>query len=364
MKRLALTALLMLVATVFSMATGFRTVRLSEIARATALTPTALEGDADNLSFRSHPLRVCRNAAGDVSHIGYRIFSDNQLEHAAPRGLLLYLERYLLETDIPALSNRLVYAHELDVREGKLPMLFGINDATPIGLQKISRRMYRITFAFEDAQDLVLDVKCSSQVLIGADVVELEQIMARDLGRMPRTLLSAGWSGEPVTRISPDLLLCREGSFLNKDIRSDVYLEEPPGSVRKLFCNPRNPWRSIANIFLTGDTPQPVPLNLRVRCYEGEVDSLQVSLQQFVNFCSEEDCTLYFGIKSQEDGVIHATVFALSDVFSFCHLVSADISPSLPAHVAEGTPPEPVSCTLYPYIPLHYVDEGFFNIWE
>ena len=165
MKRFILTALLGLAA-MMAMAAGFRTVRLAEIARAVSLPAKAMEGSTDSIFFRNRPLRICYNQTGDPAHIGYRIFSGPQLEYAAPRPLLFYLERYLLEMQIPHLNDRLVYAEELKVREGKINMLFNVKEDTPISVEEKQRKMYRITFGMTEGENLVLDVKCNSQFML------------------------------------------------------------------------------------------------------------------------------------------------------------------------------------------------------
>lgn len=361
MKRMMLTALAGLVA-MFSMAAGFRTVRLSEIARATDLPVRAMQGSTEDISYRSHPLRVCYNGTGDISHIGYRIFTDAQLEFAAPRGILLYLERYLLETDIPHLGGSPGYTEELTVQEGELSMLFSVTEETPISVMEKRRQKYRLSFAVSDGTDLVIDVKATSQFILGADIVELERIAMRDIQRMPRLLPPYDWSGESAISIGDRLLLCRESAFLDNAIRSDVYLTEFKDGRRTIYCDTKNPWRSMANVVLTGDVPFPVPMKLHVRSYEENSDTILVTLQQFIGFCRDEDCTLYFGIKGQDSTMVHATLYALSNPLSFCHVISMDIPQTLTEDVMRENVETPICCTLYSYVPLHYMDENFFQI--
>ena len=361
MKRFFLTALLGLAA-MMAVAAGFRTVRLAELARAVSLPTKAMEGSTDSIFFRNRPLRICYNQTGDIAHIGYKIFSDPQLEYAAPRPLLIYLERYLLETQIPHLNDRLVYAEEVKVREGKINMLFRVKDDTPIGVEEKQRKMYRITFGMTEGENLVLDVKCNSQFMLGADIVELERNMMRDLPRFPQTLTAEDWSAEATPRIADNLLICREAAFLDKDIRSDVYLTVDGKGKRSIYCNTKNPWRSTQNIFLTGETEMPVPVKAYVRCYEASADTLSISLQQLLGYCRQEGCRLYFGIKSQDDSLVHATLYALSNEMSFCHVVSAEIPTSFIQQIAQKSLTAPIACTIYPYVPLHYLDEKFFRI--
>ena len=363
MKRFILSALLGLAA-MMAMAAGFRTVRLAEIARAVSLPAKAMEGSTDSIFFRNRPLRICYNQTGDIAHIGYRIFSGPQLEYAAPRPLLFYLERYLLEMQIPHLNDRLVYAEELKVREGKINMLFNVKEDTPISVEEKQRKMYRITFGMTEGENLVLDVKCNSQFMLGADIVELERIMMRDLSRFPQTLPAENWSDEAATRIDDHLLLCREAAFLDKDIRSDVYLVVDVKGQRSIYCDAKNPWRSTQNIFLTGETEMPVPLKVYVKCYEANADTLNISLQQLLGYCQQENCRLYFGIKSQDDSLVHATLYALSNEMSFCHVVSVEIPTTFVQEIMRKNLTTPIACTVYPYVPLHYLDDNFFKIAE
>ena len=249
-------------------------------------------------------------------------------------------------------------------REGKINMLFRVKDDTHIGDEEKQRTMYRITFGMTEGENLVLDVKCNSQFMLGADIVELERIMMRDLPRFPQTLPAGNWNDEATTRIDDHLLLCREAAFLDKDIRSDVYLAVDGKGRRSIYCDTKNPWRSTQNIFLTGETEMPVPLKAYVKCYEANADTLSISLQQLLGYCRQEDCRLYFGIKSQNDSLVHATLYALSNEMSFCHVVSAEIPTTFVREIMRNGLTAPIACTVYPYVPLHYLNDSFFKIAE
>ena len=90
--------------------------------------------------------------------------------------------------------------------------------------------------------------------------------------------------------------------------------------------------------------------------YGYKSSELNTTLQQFLAYCIEEGCTLYFGIKTSGDSRLTGTLFARNDALGYNHVMSV----VFPTDIISGGNSK-VASTLYAYIPLHNVTEKFFK---
>lgn len=342
---------------------AFATKRLASIASAAGLNlPFAMVVGTCNdtaWAYKGRSLRVCTNAFGEVSHIGYRMFDRSLLDSCASKAVRLFIERYALELDL-RLDKRDARARmafdKVVCGQGNVAMLADVTPQTPFTMEEIERRMHRIRWNIGD-QTLSLTIPADCQLIMGADAVELEDIFERNLKRMQKTANRDAIDGllQGKRPSFTGQFIINGGEYLNKLIRSDLYIVAKNGE-NTIMIDSRKPVRSVSNILLTGVFDREIPMRLTVNRYGYKSTQADVTLQQFVNLCREEGCRLYVGIKEHGKESIKATVFALNSSLAYNHVLSVDF----PLTLLDGGNGV-VKATAYAYIPLQNVTEKFFT---
>ncbi len=100
------------------------------------------------------------------------------------------------------------------------------------------------------------------------------------------------WTYVKTTR-SQGHIIVEGGKYLSNQIRGDIYLQDIHGK-KQLICNRKNARNSITNIMLTGQFQHVIPMHLRIDKYGYKAEETDITLQQFIDYCKNEGCKLYF----------------------------------------------------------------------
>lgn len=337
----------------------FRTKRLAAMSKAVGFSvPPA--SDVDTVfTYRGKTLRARTDGNGELVHLGCRMFPAMPGLDVNARALYEFIERYALELDLRLDGRSPAERMELDkvfCGKGHISMLAQVTPETSFTVEEIERRMYRVSWAL-GSKTLSLTIPSDYQLIAGADALELEENIERDLKRVlpiAGDALLYDYSGADVVK-ADGFLIANGGEYLSKMIRSDIYLKEEHGK-RKIVIDRRKPIQSVTNILLTGMSGSEIPLHLTLDKYGYKNSEMDITLQQFIGLCRNEGCTLYAGVKRKVKDMVSATIFAYNPKMAYNHVLSVE----LPLAVVRG---EKAGATgvLYAYIPLQNVTEKFFT---
>ena len=358
MIRYWLSILALVVAAASCSAATFKTRRLQQIALAVGVESMRIGKSCDTLlAYRGRNLRIKSDITGNVSHIGYALFSEMDAERLKSSAMRDFVERYALELELSLDGRSAEERMDIDkvhISRGTWQMLRRIPTGRLADVEEINRRMYRITWKIGD-KELRVTIPADCQLILGADALELESIVERDVKNMPADYMFNIQYDDANVSAAEGVKIVERGHYLNELIRADLYFVDKDGDVQ-LYCDKRNPSRSISNIMLTGQFAKSIPMKLTINKYGYKSSKLNTTLQQFIAYCVEEGCTLYFGIKTSGDDHITGTLFARNDALGFNHVMSV----VFPTSIIDGGNAI-VESTLYAYIPLHNVTEKFFK---
>lgn len=357
---------IMMLAAQWCVAASFHLPRLQKMAESvhlqindSILTPDV---ELDSVAFYMDKVLYIRtDGFGDVSHLGYRLFP--QFVRANYKGFPIFdfLERYLLELDLRLDGKDAALRMDIDqvvVFKGSLQMLHQLKNCSAINvdIEEIARKMYRFKLQM-DGNELVVVIPADNQLLFGGNLRELEQSFISGVNRMitiEAESLIQNWDAALV-KSRKDEMVIDGGYYRIKEIRGDIYLTFRKGH-RQLLMDRKSPIHSVSNMMLTGIVPQNVPLQLDFHVYGNKIDRQQVSLQQFVDYCKNEGCKLYFGAKKLTDTELTGTLFAYNEKFAYTHMLTA----SIPLNILEGGL-SPIKGQAYIYIPLHDITENYIG---
>ena len=311
-------------------------------------------------SFSGKQLRVRTNVYGDISHIGYKLFDSRWAKDFEAQPLLDFIERYALEQDIfvrekdkveETSKRRIVFI------EGNASMLRLRTPEMPITINEKERREYSVEWG-NGKQKVSMIIPADYQLFTGANAIELENIFERDVCRLTSTLIAdtlpSNWKYSNISR-SDNLIIASNGNYLSDMIRSDLYLEKAPEGKLVLLINESKPLQSVSNILLTGHSDKELPLELTIDKYGYLKTNIEITLQQFIIYCQQENCKLYLGIKTHTNETITATLFAVNSKMAYNHMISLTFPLSI-LHKGEGK----IKGKLYAYTPLQNITEKFF----
>lgn len=310
--------------------------------------------------YKGKPLRVRTNSLGDISHIGYKLFDSDFANSFYARPLLDFIERYALEVeaDIPG-ADKAEKESRRNVKflEGNANLLSSLTSETPVFINEHERRSFSVEWEV-NGNKVSMIIPANYQTLIGANAVELEEILRRDVARLPRRLVSnelpEEWKDCKLS-VSGDLAVANYGNYLSDNIRSEIYLEHKE-KMNVIVVDSSKPVQSVKNILLTGYFNKPIELDLKLDMYGYKKSNLIISLQQIIEYFRNEGCKLYIGIKSYNGNTVEATLFAVNMSMAYNHTMSVSFPLSL---IKEGK--GIVKGTLYAYTPLQNITDKFFN---
>ena len=335
--------------------------RLQAIAeRVCLVVPATWPADTSFIAaskYNGRELRVNTNAYGDISHVGYRIFDEDILMGNNNASVMEFVERYLLELDLSLdhrTADQRMSLDKVTLTKGNVKLLKSISVKTPFSIKEMNRRMYEIEWGVDHCH-VALNIPADCQLFLGENAIGLEKMLIRDIKRTTSHIPDIVPLNAKASRSDADVLIVDGGKYLSEAIRGDLYFMRLPGK-KELVCNKNMVTRSVSNIMLTGSFKNTIPLKLKVDRYGYKVDTITISIQQFINYCKQENCKLYFGIKSTKDGILSGTLFALNEKMAYNHVLSVEF----PVDIIKGKPVA-ANATLYCYIPLQNVTEKFFT---
>ncbi len=344
-------------------ATQFRTQRLSDISRAIGIVTTDSTDfhtlTDSTFSYKEKKLHIKADEYGEITHIGYKLFNDSivilQKENIP---IYDFVERYLLELDLMLDGRKPLERLKWDrvtLVKGSVEMLSKINANTPVSIEEIPRRMFRLTWIV-DEKDVILTFPSDCQLIRGADIVELENMAETDIPKiMPLTRdeIIEDWSAFQ-SQQSQELYVIEGGYFISELVRGDVFLKKRNGEL-ELLCDRNNPTNSVSNIMVTGMFERIIPMTMQLKKYGRITDSLDVSLQQFITFCKKDGCKMYYGIEKMNAEEVIGSIFAYNEKLGYNHILYIEFPLEILCRKEKTC-----RSTANMYIPLQNMKEEFF----
>ncbi|MBD5264623.1 MAG: hypothetical protein HDS48_03710 [Bacteroides sp.] len=106
------------------------------------------------------------------------------------------------------------------------------------------------------------------------------------------------------------------------------------------------PTESLANVFLTGYSPAPLPMKVTVKQYGYTSTTVNTSLSELYGIFSEEGCLPFWATKDCSKGMVEGLYLWKNDLGGYCHVVS--VKTPLSVFDSEGT----IEATLFAYVRL------------
>lgn len=337
--------------------------RLERLSRTLTSVPwdSLTHGVYNDYSFNEHPLTIRVNKWDEIEHIGYRFF-DNDQRCIQPSPVYDFLERYLLEYDIPnedgAPKEMRFMIDEFDVEYGNLNTLFHLDTSFAFQLSYLAYKRYHLSWYQNYQEVLSVSFPMDYQLMCGSNSLELESFFIRDIQRYSFTgPAQQVMLPDYIDTCNDDYYIVEGSSYLSNLIRDDQFYGRNADGAWSLVCSRKKALWSASNIMLYSQFIGNYDLQIAVDRYGYKTDTVHVPLTTFVSYCKAQGSSVYFGVKFRTEKYVKGTLFVTNPENGFTHILSVDI----PIDVIEsrsGT----INSVLYVYIPLHNISDNYFNL--
>jgi len=274
-----------------------------------------------------------------VDHIGLYLFS-NQVRISAQSPVFDFLERYFLQLKYPPTVKSTANM----IRDDKFRFIKGtiatIDDIRLTDSFSFSHnnRYYTATWQ-RDGQDLLsVSFPVEYELISGENKIEAEENLLVDI---QNTTVK---QRRDETR--------RNDSYINDSFSNRLYYQHG-----QLISDSKHPAETLANLMLSTNTMGNYNIHVSQISYGFQKKVFEVPLRQWIAFCQNNGCKLYFGVENiSEKGEISAVVLAVNEAENYNHVLTVSIpTKTIDAH--QGV----IDVQLFPYVPTHNVLNMFAN---
>ena len=318
---------------------SYRTSELKRLVSVLSLDESAIASDGSHYLTAANKPIVVRVSNGMVSHIGIRLFSD-EMRSLEKSPILDFLERYFLQLSYPPKS---VSAANM-VRDDQFRFLQGslasVSDLEPSD---------GFSYSFDQNQYVAVWTRNGSALLEVSFPVEYELISGENKIEAENNIM-ADIQKTAITKDIVDEKSSLSGFYLVPDLSSRLYFDKGQLIVNGLLQE-----QSAANLMLTTAVDGDYRLAMTQVSYGFKKTTADVSLGQWISFCKNSGCQLYFGIDHVgQDGSVNGIVLAVNQTENYNHVLTVRVPMSI-YDQRKGT----IEAWLYPYIPTHNVRDMF-----
>ncbi len=335
MKRLAYSLILCCAVALSSSArTVYRTAELERLA-------TVLRVDGASLAEGySHPVvagvtLTVHRQGGVVDHLGCRLFSD-ELRKAVHSPVLNFLERYFLQLRFPPqamTASTMMRDDDVHFLVGSMAVVSQLTPSDHFSFCYDQRRC-EATWSREGRTLLKVLFPMEHQLISGENKIEAENNLKGDV-------LRTSFVG-----LVDQATLLDDATYLSKSYSNHIYKV-----AGRPIVSMRHPAESAANILLSMQAAQGFSIAITQANYGFQKSVFTVPLQQWIAFCRNSACDLFFGVRDiSPEGDVEATVLAVNEQMNYNHVLSVTI-PEQVIRQRQGT----VEARLYPYVPTHNI---------
>ena len=313
----------------------FRTSELQQLAKTLNIDVSSLPDGFSHPTAKGLCLTV-RIEDNTVEHIGLLLFSDD-IRSVGNSPIFDFLERYTLMLKYPPS----VKTANLMMRDDQFQFLNGslntIDDLRPSDGFSYNYDKHRYTATWErDGQTLLsVSFPVEYELISGENKIEAEE-------NLQRAVRKAVVRKQQDNRQQNDTYL---NLFSNRLYFADA----------QLIASSQHPAETAANMMLSTNTPGNYSLSITQISYGFKRKVFDVPLRQWIAFCQNNGCQLYFGVENIEsNGDISAVVLAVNESENYNHVLTVNI----PADMIDRLQGS-LKVRLYPYVPTHNVENLF-----
>lgn len=318
---------------------SYRTSELRRLASVLSLDESAIASEGSHYLTAANKPIVVRVTDGTVSHIGIRLFSD-EMRSLERSPILDFLERYFLQLSYPPKSvtaANMVRDDQFRFLQGSLASVSTLQPTDGFSYS-FDQNQYVAVWTRNGVALLEVSFPVEYELISGENKIEAENNIMADIQK-------ATISKDTVNEKNN-----RSDFYLVPDLSSKLYFDKG-----RLILNGLLQEQSVANLMLTTAVEGDYRLAMTQVSYGFKKTTAEMPLGQWISFCKNSGCQLYFGVDHvEQDGTVSGIVLAVNQTENYNHVMTVKVPMSL-LDQRKGT----IEAWLYPYIPTHNVRDMF-----
>ncbi len=280
--------------------------------------------------FRNQPITaIVENKR--VTHIGYSIFSSEQ-RAGFGKVVCNFLERYLLELDIPTRDNvsasQRMIEDRVKIVKGKLDLQqlrqLCLDTTICINLQTINDSEYTMGWRRDSVWQNIISFPIEYNLLFGTDMDESERRLSEEIERTSIITDSIVISnmGGIVKAWQDNYYILKGDSYILPNLNANQYLWKDSLGQLKPIYNKVYPIESLANLFTSNLIHNDFIIEIKLRKYGFKTDTLNVPLKKWISYCKQTGCKPFFGIITLEkEGVTSCELIMHNSEMGYNHIM-------------------------------------------
>ena len=335
----------------------FRTAELKRLASVLSIPSDSMKQGYNCFSPNGNAIVVHIDENAIADHIGLSLFPE-PMKKIGNRVVMEFIERYMLQLQFPpSPKTAAMMLRDDDVKFTK-GTVATIRQLLPTDQFNLSCELmkYTATWQREGKTLLSLTFPAEFELLRGMNFIEAQQLFEGESRKAVGTVkqdMPADKQLMKATGIEHCYLL-EGGYYLNQKLNANrYYIEDAKGRLLPLLSED-HPVESVANLMLCQDIAQQRKLHITERLYGYEEKDFHLSLSQWIAFCRNEHCELYFGVQTLTPTSVKATVIAVNTTENYNHMLTLDIP-----FTTISNPSATIEAQLNCYLPTHNIRNLF-----
>lgn len=316
--------------------TQFRTSELRRLAATLSIDASQLSEGYSHPVVNGYPLTIHQEKQ-TIDHIGLQLFS-TEVRKINPSPIFDFLERYFLQLKYPPTvksAANMLRDDQFCFLQGAPSGIDNIRTSDDFAFSNDNHR-YTATWTRQGRVLLSVSFPVEYELISGENKIEAEENLLSDI------LKSLVKQQKEENR--------RNDSYINECFTNRLYFQRD-----KLIYSSKHPAETLANLMLSTGAQGQYNMNVTQISYGFKKKAFQVPLRQWIAFCQNNGCQLYFGIEDLNDkGEMSAVVLAVNQAENYNHVLTVSTNTSI-IDAKQGV----IEARLYPYVPTHNVMNMF-----
>jgi hypothetical protein len=335
----------------------FRTAELKRLATVLSIPTDSMKPGYNSFSPNGNAIVVHIDENAIADHIGLSLFPE-PMKKIGNRVVMEFIERYMLQLQFPPATKTAAMMLRDDEVKFTKGTVATVRQLLPTDQFNLSCELmkYTATWQREGKTLLSLTFPAEFELLRGMNFIEAQQLFEGESRKAIGAVKQDTPADKQLMKATgiENCYLLEGGYYLNQKLNANrYYVEDAKGRLFPLLSED-HPVESVANLMLCQDIAQQRKLHIIERLYGYEQKDFHLDLSQWIAFCRDEHCELYFGVQTLTPTSVKATVIAVNTVENYNHMLTLDIP-----FAAISNPSATIEAQLNCYLPMHNIRNLF-----